>query len=44
MIKACEEVAQAAGGLSGLLQMEVVTPAEGAAIAAIRRHLAKQTN
>ena len=44
MIKACEEVAQAAGGLSGLLQLEVVSQAEGAAITAIRSHLAKQTN
>ena len=45
MINACEEVAQAAGGLSGLLeglrQRGNVAPSEGAAIAEIRRHLAK---
>jgi len=40
MIKACEEVAQAAGGIAGLLQLEGVSHAEGSAIAAIRQHLA----
>ncbi len=41
MIKACEEVAKAAGGLSGLLQLEGISRDEGAVIAAIRRHLAE---
>lgn len=41
MIEACEKVAKAAGGLSGLFQLEVVSRDEGAVIAAIRRHLAK---
>ena len=41
MIKACEDVAKAAGGLSGLLQLKGISPNEGAVITAIRRHLAK---
>ncbi|HEX6899031.1 MAG TPA: hypothetical protein VF789_04930 [Thermoanaerobaculia bacterium] len=41
MIKACEEVAKAAGGLSGLLQLERVSQGEVAVLAAVRRHLAK---
>ena len=40
MIKACEDVAQAAGGIAGLLQLEGVSHAEGSVIAAIRQHLA----
>ena len=44
MIKACEDVAHSAGGLTGLLQLRGVSQAEGAVIAAIRRHLAKQEN
>jgi hypothetical protein len=41
MIKACEDVAKAAGGIAGLLQLEGVSYAEGSVIAAIRRHLAE---
>ena len=41
MIKACEDVAQAAGGITQLLQLDGVSYAESAVIAAIRRHLAK---
>ncbi|HZN63957.1 MAG TPA: hypothetical protein VFB66_01565 [Tepidisphaeraceae bacterium] len=41
MIKACEDVAQAAGGIAGLLQLERVSYQESDVIAAIRRHLAK---
>ena len=41
MIKACEDVAQAAGGIAGLLQLERVLYQESDVIAAIRRHLAK---
>ena len=41
MIKACEDVAKAAGGLSGLLQLKGISRNEGAVITAIRRHLAK---
>jgi hypothetical protein len=41
MIKACEDVAQAAGGIAGLLQLERVSYAESDVIAAIRSHLAK---
>ncbi|OAI56724.1 hypothetical protein AYO47_08725 [Planctomyces sp. SCGC AG-212-M04] len=41
MIKACEEVANAAGGLSRLLHLEGITREEGAVIAAIRSYLAK---
>jgi hypothetical protein len=41
MIKACEEVAKAAGGLSGLLQLEGISRDERAVISAIRRHLAE---
>ena len=41
MIKACEDVAQAAGGIAQLLQQDRVSYAESAVIAAIRRHLAK---
>jgi hypothetical protein len=40
MIKACEDVAQAAGGLAQLLRLDNVSYAESAVIAAIRRHLA----
>ena len=39
MIKACEDVAQAAGGLARLLSLDGVSNAESATIAAIRRHL-----
>jgi tellurite resistance protein len=41
IIKACEEVARAAGGLSGLLQLERISNDESAVIAAIRRRLTK---
>jgi hypothetical protein len=41
MIKACEDVAQAAGGIAGLLQLEGISYAESSVIAAIRRHLAQ---
>ena len=41
MIRACEEVAKAAGGIAGLLQMKGVSHAEGSVIAAIRSHLAE---
>ena len=41
MIKACEDVAKATGGIAGLLQLEGVSYAEGSVIAAIRRHLAE---
>ena len=41
MIKACEEVAQATGGIAKLLQLDGVSSAESAVIAAIRSHLAK---
>jgi uncharacterized tellurite resistance protein B-like protein len=41
MIKACEDVAKAAGGLSRLLQLEGISHEERAVIAAIRRHLAE---
>ncbi len=41
MIKACDEVAQAAGGIAQLLHLDGVSYAESAVIAAIRRHLAK---
>ena len=40
MIKACEEVAEAAGGIAQLLHMDGVSDAESAVIAEIRRHLA----
>ena len=40
MIKACEEVAQAAGGIAQLLHLDGVSYAESAVIAEIRRHLA----
>jgi hypothetical protein len=40
MIKACEEVAKAAGGLSRLLHLEGVSREESTVIAAIRSHLA----
>lgn len=39
MIKACEDVAKAAGGISGLLELEGISRPESAVIAAIRRHL-----
>ena len=42
MIKACEDVARAEGGLIELLQMEWISDKEGAVIAAIRRHLEKK--
>jgi hypothetical protein len=41
MIKACEDVAQAGGGIAQLLHLEGVSYAESTVIAAIRRHLAK---
>ena len=41
MIKACEDVAQAAGGIAQLLRLDGVSYAESDVIAAIRRHLAK---
>src|SRR5215471_11784701 len=41
MIKACEDVAQAAGGITILLQLDRISNAESAVIAAIRSHLAK---
>jgi hypothetical protein len=41
MIKACEDVAKAAGGIAGLLQLEGISHAEGSVIAAIRRRLAE---
>ncbi|HKO96518.1 MAG TPA: hypothetical protein VJU86_05990 [Pyrinomonadaceae bacterium] len=41
MIKACEDVAQAGGGIAQLFQLDGVSYAESAVIAAIRRHLAK---
>jgi hypothetical protein len=39
MIKACEDVAQAAGGIDQLLQLDGVSNSESAVIAAISRHL-----
>ena len=39
MIKACEDVAQAAGGIAQLFHMDGVSYAESALIAEIRRHL-----
>jgi tellurite resistance protein len=41
IIKACEDVAQAAGWIAELVHLEHVTFAESAVIARIRRHLAK---
>lgn len=41
MIRACEDVAKAAGGIVGLLQLEGVSRVEGSVIAAIRSHLAE---
>jgi len=41
MIKACEDVAQAAGGLAQMFKLDGVSYAESAVIAEIRRHLAK---
>ena len=41
MIKACEEVAQAADWISELFRLDSVTYQESAVIAAIRNHLAK---
>ena len=41
MIKACEDVAQAAGGMAQLLRLDGVSYAESAVIAAIRHQLAK---
>jgi hypothetical protein len=41
IIKACEEVAKAAGGIAGLLQLQGVSHEEGSVIAAIRRRLAE---
>lgn len=41
MIKACEEVARAAGGLSRLLPWEGISHEESSVITAIRRHLAQ---
>ena len=42
MIKACEDVAQAAGGIAQLLLLDGVSYEESAVIAAIRRHLASK--
>jgi tellurite resistance protein len=39
MIKACEDVAHAVGGIPGWLQLEGVSTEKSAVIAAIRRHL-----
>lgn len=39
MIKACEDVARAGGGIAGLLRLNGATYQESAVIAAIRRHL-----
>jgi hypothetical protein len=39
MIKACEDVAQATGGIAQLFHLDGVSYSESAAIAAIRRHL-----
>jgi len=41
MIKACEDVARASGGITGLLQLGGISYAESAVIAAIRRHLSR---
>lgn len=41
IIKACEDVAQAAGGISELLHLHGVSYSESAVIAAIRQHLTK---
>lgn len=41
MIKACKDVAEAGGWLSGLLGLEGISRDESAVIAAIRRHLEK---
>lgn len=41
MIKACEDVARAVGGLSGLFQLESISRDESAVITAIRSHLTK---
>jgi hypothetical protein len=41
IIKACEDVAQAAGFIDELLHLDHISDAESAVIAAIRRHLAK---
>ena len=41
MIKACEDVAHAAGGIAELFWLDGVSYAESAVIAEIRRHLAK---
>lgn len=41
MIKACEEVAQAAGWVTELFRLDGISYAESAVIAAIRSHLAK---
>ena len=42
MLKACEEVARAAGGLARLLPWEVKSPEESAVITAIRQELAQK--
>lgn len=42
MIKACEDVAEAGGGIAGRLKLQGASYAESAVIAAIRRHLAKR--
>lgn len=41
IIKACEDVAQAAGWIAQLLRLDGISYAESAVIAEIRRHLAK---
>jgi hypothetical protein len=41
LIKACEDVAQAAGWIAQLVHLDAVSHSESAVIAAIRRHLAK---
>ncbi len=43
LIKACEDVAQAAGGMAQLLRLDGVSYAESAVIATIRRHLGGAT-
>ena len=42
IIKACEDVAQAAGGIAELLHLDRISYSESAVIAAIRRHLTNQ--
>ena len=44
IIKACEDVAQAGGGITVFFKMEGISYAESAVIDAIRRHLAKRAS